>query len=112
MVGGVLFVVVTLFFAWLALRMWRGSANARLWLAIIASIGVVSMVIGLVTTPPAWAFLEPLALAVAAVLSYLPSARGWFPKAERRPRRVEPKTLGWDPETGERITEDTVHDDR
>ncbi|MGU3409461.1 hypothetical protein ACLBWP_05085 [Microbacterium sp. M1A1_1b] len=106
-VGGVLFLALTLFFGWLALRMWRGSGTARLWLAIIAGLGVVSTLIGLVTTPPDWSLLEPIALAAAAVLSYLPSARGWFPKAERRPRRVEPKTLGWDPETGERITEDT-----
>ena len=111
-VGGVLFLALTLFFAWLALLMWRGSGTARLWLAIFAGLAVVSTLVGLVTTPPDWTIVEPIALAVAAVLSYLPSTRGWFPKAERRPRRVEPKTLGWDPETGERITEDTVHDDR
>ncbi|KQS14784.1 hypothetical protein ASG04_02890 [Curtobacterium sp. Leaf183] len=109
--GALLGVVVVLawsaLFVWLAYRMGRGGPNARMWLAIFAGLSAVSFGIALLTAPPTWGALEPVALIVAAVLSYLPSARGWFPKAERRPRRVEPKTLGWDPETGERITEDT-----
>ena len=83
-VGGVLFLALTLLFAWLALRMWRGSGTARLWLAIFAGLGVVSTLVGLVTTPPDWTIVEPIALAVAAVLSYLPSARG----GSRRPSAV------------------------
>ena len=40
---------------------------------------------------------------VAVVLSFLPAARPWFPPLPRRPREQPPRTVGWDPETGERI---------
>ncbi|WIA99544.1 MULTISPECIES: hypothetical protein [unclassified Curtobacterium] len=44
---------------------------------------------------------------VAVVLSFLPAARPWFPPLPRRPREQPPRTVGWDPETGERIVERT-----
>jgi len=46
-------------------------------------------------------------VAVAVVLSFLPAARPWFPPLPRRPREQPPRTVGWDPETGERIVERT-----
>lgn len=57
-------------------------------------------------------FLYPIALVAATVLSYLPSTRGFFPKTERRVRPAEPRTVGWDPATGERITEPAPTDGR
>lgn len=109
-VGGVLGVGFSVFLAWVALRMARGSGNARFWLALIAAIAAVNAVIAVVATDPDWTILEPIAIVVAAVLTYLPAARPWFPKVERRPRRAEPRTIGWDPQTGERITEQSVAD--
>lgn len=93
---------------WLSLRMARGSDTARLWLAGFAVFGAISAAVGLVTMPPTWQLVEPVALLVATVLSYLPSVRPFFPKTERRRRPPEPKTIGWDPTTGERITEPTT----
>lgn len=108
-VGGGLFVVFVLAFSslcvWLTLRMARGSGTARLWLAIFAAFGAVNLVIGLLTGTLSWRLAEPAALVVAAVFTYLPSVRPFFPKAERRRRPPEPRTIGWDPTTGERITE-------
>lgn len=110
---GVLFVL-----AWsallvvLAFRMGRGGPTARLWLAIFAGLSAVSALIALLTAPVTWEAVRPVALVVAAVLSYLPSTRGYFPAVERRPRRGEPTTLGWDPDTGERITEPARPDAR
>ncbi|OIH96493.1 hypothetical protein [Curtobacterium sp. MCBA15_001] len=110
LVGAVGAVVVVLgwtaLVAWGAWRMGRGSRTARLLLAVFAGLEGCTVVIQLATGGGSWLLLETAALLGAAVLTYLPSARGWFPKAERRPRRVEPKTIGWDPETGERITEE------
>lgn len=90
----------------------RGSGTARFWLALVSAFAVLNVVIAVFAAEPSWTVLEPLALGVAAVLTYLPSARPWFPEAERRPRRVEPRTIGWDPQTGERITEQSGSDGR
>lgn len=92
---------------WLATRMARGSGTARLWLAIIAAFAIVNVAFGLADGAASWALLDPIAVVVAVVLSFLPSARWFFPKAERRARAAQPRTLGWDPETGDRITEHT-----
>lgn len=105
LVGGVLGVALSVFLAWVALRMGRGSDTARIWLAVLAALAVVSGVVSVATGTLTWGVLDPAALGVAAVLSYLPSARPWFPRFERRPRQAEPRTIGWDPQTGERITE-------
>jgi len=108
-VGEGLFVVFVLAFSslcvWLSLRMARGSGTARVWLAVFAALGGLNVVIGLATGTLSWRLAEPAALVVAAVLTYLPSARPFFPKTERRRRPPEPRTIGWDPTTGERITE-------
>jgi FtsH-binding integral membrane protein len=109
--GDAMFVVFVLAFTalcvWLSLRMARGSGTARLWLAVFAAFGAVNVVLGVLTGTLSWRLLEPAALVVAAVLSYLPSVRPFFPAVERRPRTPEPRTIGWDPTTGERITEPT-----
>jgi len=100
---------VSALFAWWAWRMWNGSRSARVCLAVGAGLAAVLTAVGMLTRPPGISTLEPLALVVAAVLSFLPSARRWFPRTSRseRPRVVPPKTIGWDPETGERIVERT-----
>ncbi|MBF4606390.1 hypothetical protein [Curtobacterium sp. VKM Ac-1393] len=92
---------------WLASRMARGSGTARLWLAIIAGFTIVNVAFGVADGAAFWVLLSPVAVVVAVVLSYQPSVRAFFPKAERRARAAQPRTLGWDPDTGERITEPT-----
>ncbi|MCS6570115.1 hypothetical protein NYQ35_15015 [Curtobacterium flaccumfaciens pv. flaccumfaciens] len=99
-------------FLWLATRMGRGSGNARLWLAIIAGLSACSTVFAIATDGVDWSFIEAVCVVVAAVLSYLPSARPFFPRDERRPRSAEPRTIGWDPTTGERIFETPPSGDR
>lgn len=109
----VLFVLAwSALFVWLAARMARGSGRARLALAVFAGLGAVGSIIALASGTASWTVLQSVALVVAVVLSYLPSARPFFPPAERRPRRQEPRTLGWDPVTGERITEPPAPTDR
>lgn len=114
LVGTIVAIVVVVgilgLLAWGVWRMGRGSGTARLCFAVLAVLGASTSVIVVLTGGPPWGLLESVVLVGAAVLTYLPSARVWFPKAERRPRRVEPKTVGWDPETGERITEDVPGD--
>jgi hypothetical protein len=112
LVGAVLGIGFCALLAWGALRTARGSGTARFWLALVSAFAVLNVVIAVFAAEPSWTVLEPLALGVAAVLTYLPSARPWFPRAERRPRRVEPRTIGWDPQTGERITEQHGSDGR
>lgn len=90
---------------WLASRMGRGSRTARLWLAIIAGLGACNSGTGVSTVGLDWRLLATVCVVVAAVLSYLPSARPFFPREERHPRAAEPRTIGWDPTTGERILE-------
>ncbi|WP_182066841.1 hypothetical protein [Curtobacterium sp. ME12] len=103
---GLLFVLAwSALFVWLATRMGRGSGNARLWLAIIAGLTACSAVVTIVTGGADWGLVDAVCIVVAAVLSYLPSARPFFPREERRPRAAEPRTVGWDPTTGERIVE-------
>lgn len=100
---------VSALFAWWAWRMWNGSRSARVCLAVGAGLAAVLLAVGTLTRPPGISALEPLALVVAAVLSFLPSARRWFPRTTRpeRQRVVQARTIGWDPETGERIVERT-----
>lgn len=116
LVGGVVATVVvvlwTALLVWLAVRMARGGPRARLALAVFSGLAALSTVIASLTTGPTWGIALTAAMVVGAVLSYLPSARGFFPKVEPRPRRREPKTLGWDPETGERIVEEPELDRR
>lgn len=99
-------------FVWLATRMGRGSGNARLWLAIIAGLTACGAVLTFVTDGVDWSLVYAVCFVVAAVLSYLPSARPFFPRDERRPRAAEPRTIGWDPTTGERIVETPSSGDR
>lgn len=112
LVGAFIGLAFAALFVWLAIRMARGSGSARLWLAIVAGFAVVNTVVGLVLGAGAVGFLYPIALVAATVLSYLPSTRGFFPKTERRVRPAEPRTVGWDPATGERITEPAPTDGR
>ena len=111
-VGAVLGIGIGVFLAWGALRMARGSGTARFWLALLSASAAVNLVIAVVATEPSWTEATALAIVAAAVLSYLPSARPWVPSSERSPRRVEPRTIGWDPQTGERITEQPRADGR
>lgn len=90
---------------WLASRMGRGSRTARLWLAIIAGLGACNSGTGVSTVGLDWRLLAIVCVVVAAVLSYLPSARSFFPREERHPGTAELHTIGWDPTTGERIVE-------
>jgi hypothetical protein len=110
--GGVLLLASVGLRVWLALGMARGSDTARVWLAVLAVFAVIgtSVSVGVGGGGPvaAWQLVVPAALVVAAVLSYLPSVRPFFPAVERRPRPPEPRTIGWDPNTGERITEPTT----
>lgn len=99
-------------FVWLATRMGRGSGNARLWLAIIAGLTACSEVLTIATDGVDWSLVDAFCVVVAAVLSYLPSARPFFPRDARRPRAAEPRTIGWDPTTGERIFETPPSGDR
>ncbi|PZE67700.1 MULTISPECIES: hypothetical protein [unclassified Curtobacterium] len=99
-------------FVWLATRMGRGSGNARLWLAIIAGLTACSEVLTIATDGVDWSLVDAFCVVVAAVLSYLPSARPFFPRDARRPRSAEPRTIGWDPTTGERIFETPPSGDR
>ncbi len=91
--------------AWATLLVWRGSGTARVWLGVMGAFAVVNVVVMGLTGSASWLTLEPVAVIAAAVLLWLPSARPWFPRVERRPRVQEPRTIGWDPQTGERITE-------
>jgi hypothetical protein len=110
---GLLFVLAwSALFVWLATRMGRGSGNARLWLAIIAGLTACSAVITIATDGLDWSLADAVCIVVAAVLSYLPSARPFFPREERRPRAAEPRTIGWDPTTGDRIVETPPSVDR
>jgi hypothetical protein len=110
---GLLFVLAwSALFVWLATRMGRGSGNARLWLAIIAGLAACSAVITIATNGVDWSLADAVCIVVAAVLSYLPSARPFFPREERRPRAAEPRTIGWDPTTGDRIVETPPSVDR
>lgn len=111
-VGAVLGIGFGVFLAWGTLRMARGSGTARFWLALLSASAAVNLVIAVVAAEPSWTAATAVAIVAAAVLSYLPSARPWFPPSERRPRRVEPRTIGWDPQTGERITEQPRADGR
>ncbi|PYY63181.1 hypothetical protein DEJ17_01415 [Curtobacterium sp. MCSS17_011] len=110
--GLVLVLAWSALFLWLATRMGRGSGSARLWLAIIAALTACSAVITIATDGVDWSLVDAVCIVVAAVLSYLPSARPFFPREERRPRAAEPRTIGWDPTTGERIVETPPSGDR
>jgi hypothetical protein len=114
--GLVLVLAWSALFLWLATRMGRGSGNARFWLAIIAGLSACSTVfaiaIATATDGVDWSLIHAVCVVVAAVLSYLPSARPFFPRDERRPRSAEPRTIGWDPTTGERIFETPPSGDR
>lgn len=110
--GLVLVLAWSALFVWLATRMGRGSGNARLWLAIIAGLAACSAVFAIATDGVDWSLVDAVCVVVAAVLSYLPSARPFFPRDERRPRSAEPRTIGWDPTTGERIFETPPSGDR
>ncbi|WIB31254.1 hypothetical protein [Curtobacterium sp. MCSS17_005] len=110
--GLVLVLAWSALFVWLAARMGRGSGNARLWLAIIAGLTACSAAFAIATDGVDWSLVDAVCTVVAAVLSYLPSARPFFPCEERRPRAAEPRTIGWDPTTGERIVETPPSGDR
>jgi len=110
--GLVLVLAWSALFVWLATRMGRGSGNARLWLAIIAGLSACSTVFSIATDGVDWSLADAVCIVVAAVLSYLPSARPFFPRDERRPRSAGPRTIGWDPTTGERIFETPPSGDR
>jgi|GEM_PF-3446310 len=110
---GLLFVLAwSALFLWLATLMGRGSGNARLWLAIIAGLTACSAVITIATDGMDRSLVDAVCIVVAAVLSYLPSARPFFPRDARRPRAAEPRTVGWDPTTGDRIVETPGTGDR
>jgi hypothetical protein len=111
--AGLLFTLAwSALFVWLATRMGRGSGSARLWLAIIAGLTACGAVFTIVTVGPDWRLVDSACMVVAAVLSYLPSARPFFPREERRPGAAEPCTIGWDPTTGVRIVEPPASGDR
>lgn len=105
LVGGVLGVGICALLAWATLLVWRGSGTARIWLGVLGVLAVVNALVTVAVGSPTWLTLESVAVVAAAVLLFLPSARPWFPRVERRPRVQEPRTIGWDPQTGERITE-------
>lgn len=82
------------------LRLAGGSGRARFWLAVLAALGVI----GAVAPPYGLTTAERVAAALAAVLTYLPPARAWFPPRARRVRKpAQPRVVGWDPDTGEPV---------
>ncbi|KTR09094.1 hypothetical protein [Curtobacterium luteum] len=88
------------FFAFGALRLARGSGRARFWLAVLGAVSLI----GSFAPPYGLTTAEGIASTIAAVLPYLPGARGWFPPRVRRVSRpAQPRVVGWDPETGEPI---------
>lgn len=88
------------FFAFGALRLARGSGRARFWLAVLGAVSLI----GSFAPPYGLTTAEGIASTIAAVLPYLPSARGWFPpRAARALRAAPPRVVGWDPETGEPV---------
>lgn len=97
-------------FVWLAARMARGSGTARLWLAIVGGLTACGTLLTITTDGPNWGLVDGMCIVAATVLSYLPSARPFFPRGERRGRAAEPRTIGWDPTTGERIVEQPAPD--
>jgi hypothetical protein len=111
-IGNVVGLAWLAFLTWGTWRMGRGSDRARFWLTLWAALGVLSlfgMVVSHDATVPG---VSQIVLAVAAmVFVRLPSARPFFPHTPRGVRRpAEPRTIGWDPDTGERITEpDDAH---
>ncbi|WP_144761337.1 hypothetical protein [Curtobacterium sp. 9128] len=103
-ISGLVVLGVTVFIGWVVLRMSRGSRTARFWLAVLAGIGVLSVVIELATGTATIRVLEPVAAGVASALTFLPSVRPHFPKPPPRQRRApERKVVAWDPNTGEPI---------
>ncbi|WP_439693226.1 hypothetical protein ACRQ4B_03120 [Curtobacterium sp. SP.BCo] len=88
-------------FAYGAIRVGRGSARARFWMAVLGAVGFV----GVLIPPYDLRTVAGLAGAVAAVLPYLPSARPFFPRTGPRPTRRprEQRVVGWDPDTGEPV---------
>ncbi|MBT1676681.1 hypothetical protein [Curtobacterium aurantiacum] len=111
-VGLVVVLAWSALLVWLASRMGRGSGTARLWLAIVAGIAACNSGADVPAVGVDWRLLPAVCVIVAAVLSYLPSARPFFPREERRARAAEPRTIGWDPTTGERIVETPAQGDR
>ncbi|MBE7162877.1 MAG: hypothetical protein INR72_16680 [Williamsia herbipolensis] len=104
---GLVAVVLTLAWWWFVVygsrRLAAGSGTARFWLAVLAAVAGIGDAVGVVVDPlTPWA-LTPLAMVVAAVLTYLPSARPFFPKTIRTARRQDRPIVGWDPNTGEPI---------
>jgi len=83
-----------------ALRMGRGSGRARFWMAVLGALGFL----GACVPPYGTTTVTGVAGGVAAVLPYLPAARGYFPpRPPRTPKAPAPRVVGWDPETGEPI---------
>jgi hypothetical protein len=88
-------------FAWGALRLAKGSSRARFWLAVFGALGFL----GAVAPPYGLGTVNGVLLGAAAVLPYLPASRPFFPRTVRAAKSAGPRTLGWDPETGEPIRE-------
>lgn len=93
---------------WGTLRMGRGSDRARFWLSVWAALGLLSLFGMVVSRDVTVLGVLQIVLTVAAmVFVRLPSARPFFPHTPKGVRRPpEPRTVGWDPNTGERITAD------
>lgn len=87
-------------FAFGALRIWRGSGRARFWMAVLGALSAL----GSIVPPYDLATVTGLLSGVAAVLPYLPGARPFFPPRQpRATKRSEQRVTGWDPDTGEPI---------
>ncbi|WP_416392938.1 MULTISPECIES: hypothetical protein [unclassified Curtobacterium] len=97
------FVVGLALLAWFvfgALRVGRGSGRARFWMAVLGVVGAI----GALLPPYGLATVNGALGAVAALVPYLPAARGYFPPRPRRaPKVAQPRVVGWDPDTGEPI---------
>lgn len=91
------------FLAWFvfgALRVGRGSGRARFWMAVLGVVGVI----GVLLPPYGLTTANGVLGGVAALLPYLPAARGYFPpRAPRAAKVAQPRVVGWDPDTGEPI---------
>lgn len=91
---------VLAWFVFGALRIGRGSGRARFWMAVLGGVGAVAALM----PPYGISTANGVLSAVAALLPYLPAARGFFPpRPPRAPRVAQPKVIGWDPDTGEPI---------
>ncbi|MBT2502204.1 hypothetical protein [Curtobacterium sp. ISL-83] len=101
-IPAVVVIGIWVFFGWLGWRVFLGSARARFWVAVLGALSFL----GAFAPPYGLNTVLGLLPGAVAVLTYVPAARPFFPKAPPRVRRPpEPRVVAWDPNTGEPIRE-------